>query len=345
MAEGIGLVLDEVFLEHQNPPGHPERIERLQALQKTLAAEPMGVFRLPTLRAEQEWIERVHDQAHYRLIQATRGQELTMLDPDTYAGPRSFDTACVAAGTGVGILSEMRGGRIRSGFALVRPPGHHAERSRAMGFCLFNNVAVAAQWARDSGMAERVAIVDFDVHHGNGTQDIFWRSGDVLYISSHQHPLFPGTGRMEEVGAGPGEGYTVNLPLPPGRDDSFMVALYQELVIPILEEYEPHLVIVSAGYDAHARDPLAGMKMTESGFGALSSALVSVALEVCRGRILFCLEGGYDLEALSGSVQASINAALAPKEIPFEPNNLGDFDLYVARARRQFSVYWKSLGD
>jgi acetoin utilization deacetylase AcuC-like enzyme len=344
VAATVGIVIDEAFLAHQNPPGHPERAERMKALLKAVASSPLSIRHFPPLRAEREWIERVHDQAHFNLIQSTRGRAHSMLDPDTYAGPNSFDTACLAAGTGVGLLKEMEQGNLQVGFALVRPPGHHAERSRAMGFCLFNNVAVAAQWARDAGMAERVAVIDFDVHHGNGTEDIFWDRADVLYVSSHQHPLYPGTGRMDEVGIGPGEGYTVNLPLPPERDDRFIVPLYQDAVLPVLEEYGPDLIIVSAGYDAHARDPLAGMKMTEAGFAALSSLLVGTARELCSGRILFSLEGGYDLDALAGSVIASIKAAINPNETVFEPEDNGEHEAYLSRVRQQLGRYWKGLG-
>ena len=344
MEATVGLVIDEAFLAHQNPPGHPERAERIQALLEAVGSSVLPICRFPPLKAEREWIERVHDQSHFNLIQSTRGRAHSMLDPDTYAGPNSFDTACLASGTGIGLLKEMEQGNLQAGFALVRPPGHHAERSRAMGFCLFNNVAVAAQWARDAGMAERVAVIDFDVHHGNGTQDIFWGRADVLYVSSHQHPLYPGTGRMDEMGIGPGEGYTVNLPLPPGRDDRFIVSLYQDAVLPIIEEYEPDLIIVSAGYDAHARDPLAGMRMTEAGFAALSALLVTAARELCRGRILFSLEGGDDLNALTGSVVASIEAAVKPNETVFKLEEQGDCEAYLLRVRQQFGRYWKGLG-
>jgi acetoin utilization deacetylase AcuC-like enzyme len=237
--------------------------------------------------------------------------------------------ACLAAGSPVRLLELMREGRIDAGFSLARPPGHHATPTRAMGFCLFNNAAVAAEWAIQEQLAGRVAILDFDVHHGNGTQEIFWTRSDVLYLSSHQSPHYPGTGAFSEVGAGAGQGFTVNFPVPARRDDAFFVRLYNDLAVPILEQFQPDLILVSAGYDTHANDPLAGMRMTADGFGAIASALTAAASRLCRRRILFLLEGGYDLRALTEGVQATIDGVLGQR----------DFSKLIAKRSRDFEAY------
>jgi acetoin utilization deacetylase AcuC-like enzyme len=225
------------------------------------------------------------------------------LDPDTAMSPGSYEAALLAAGAGAVAVEEVMAGRASNAFALVRPPGHHAERARAMGFCLFNNVAIAAEIALRHG-AKKVLILDWDVHYGNGTQSTFWDRRDVLYLSSHQWPYYPGTGAPTDVGAGEGRGFTVNCALPAGRTDADYGAVFHEIFLPIGLAYAPDLLIVSAGFDPHQNDPLGGMEVTERGFAAMAARVKELAEQVCGGRLVLMLEGGYDLRGLALSVHA-----------------------------------------
>src|SRR5262249_8731529 len=241
-----------------------------------------------------------------RRISETAGRAIA-LDPDTYTSPESYDIAVLAAGAGVDAVERVMSSSHRAAFALVRPPGHHAERARAMGFCLFNNIAVAAAHARTLG-ARKAAIVDFDVHHGNGTQHIFETDPHVLYISTHQYPYSPGTGDAEEIGRARGTGFTVILPLEVGAVDEDYQLVFSRIALPIVREFEPDLLMISAGYDAHQRDPLGGMRLSTPAFAAMTRDLRAVADDCCLGRIVAMLEGGYDLEALGTSLDATIDA-------------------------------------
>ncbi|RPI21667.1 MAG: histone deacetylase, partial [Acidobacteria bacterium] len=317
--------------------------ERIRALIEAFAKYSGPVSRFDPHPIAPKWLEAVHSPNYVARLRGTRGLPPRDLDPDTHTGPRSYEVACLAAGSGIHLLELMRQGQIQAGFLLARPPGHHATPTRAMGFCLFNNAAIAAQWAIQERVASRVAIVDFDVHHGNGTQQIFWTRPDVVYVSSHQYPHYPGTGAFTEVGAGAGKGYTVNFPVQAGRGDSFFVPLYRALVVPVLRQFNPDLVLVSAGYDTHASDPLAGMKMTADGFGAIAALLTGLAKELCQGRILFLLEGGYDLEGLSEGVVATIDAAVGARDFSAQaaqgPSR--EFEAYREGAIRHVGKYWK----
>jgi acetoin utilization deacetylase AcuC-like enzyme len=337
-----GVIVDRVFMEHENPPGHPERPERIEALLPVIDALGDRIARYPPVGLDDSVLARVHRPEHVDEVRRTAGRPPVAFDPDTYAGEESHETARLAAGSAVRLVDLLFQGEIEAGMLLARPPGHHAESGRAMGFCLFNNVAVATQWALDRGIADRVAVVDFDVHHGNGTQEIFYGRRDVLYMSSHQYPFYPGTGAFGEIGMGEGAGFTVNFPVSAGRGNSFFAPLYREMVVPILRQYRPDLILVSAGYDAHVRDPLAGMKMTDGGFGRLAVVLNETAGEVCRGRILYILEGGYDLEALAGSVTATIEATLEPGQwlSPEGPPPDPELPTYLERARNTLGPYW-----
>jgi len=338
----FGVILDPVFLEHHNPPGHPERPERIQSLIQALASYPGPISRFDPRPIEEKWLLAVHSAEYVSWIRATRGLPEQDLDPDTHTSPRSYDVACLAAGSAVRLLELMREGRVEAAFSLARPPGHHATRTRAMGFCLFNNAAIAAQWAIEEKFARRVAILDFDVHQGNGTQEIFWTRPDVLYLSSHQFPHYPGTGAFSEVGAGAGQGFTVNFPVPAGRDDAFFVRLYNDLAAPILEQFKPDLILVSAGYDTHEKDPLAGMKMTADGFGAIAAVLCVAARTLCQGRLLFLLEGGYDLKGLTEGVQATIDAVLGRRDFTkVLAKRSREFEAYRAKATPYLRDYWK----
>ncbi len=289
-------------------PGHPERPERLAAIDEALAADPdlRGLPRRRPEPATRERLEAVHDPRYVAAIfdaGATADARGTgdWLDADTWLGPNSIAAALASAGGAVAAAESLLAGEQPSAFSLTRPPGHHATRSSAMGFCLFNNIAIAAQAALDSGL-ERLAIVDFDVHHGNGTQDIFYQRSDVLYMSCHQYPLYPGTGAASDRGAGAGEGFTVNAPMAASWGRSEYLAVFDEVFAPALRQYRPQLLLLSAGFDAHRSDPLAQMELESADYGVLAERISGWAAELCDSRSAWCLEGGYDLGGLSESV-------------------------------------------
>jgi acetoin utilization deacetylase AcuC-like enzyme len=305
------LISSDRFADHLTPPGHPERAERAEAMDVVAAhwRESGGEVVAPRL-ATPEQLARVHDVEYLRRISETAGQAVS-LDPDTYTSSDTYEVARLAAGAAVDAVERVMGGPHTTAFALVRPPGHHAERSRAMGFCFYNNVAVAAAHARTLG-AHRVAIVDYDVHHGNGTQHVFESNPDVLYISTHQYPFYPGTGAVDETGVGAGSGFTVNLPLEAGAVDEDYHLVFAEVALPILRQFQPDLVLVSAGFDAHERDPLANMRVTTAAFGAMTMELRAVAAECCGERLMLVTEGGYDLRALAASLETVVQTLAAP---------------------------------
>jgi acetoin utilization deacetylase AcuC-like enzyme len=271
-------------------------------------------------------------------VRETAGRAVA-LDPDTFTSPESYDVALLAAGAACQAVDHVLGsGAGTRAFALVRPPGHHAERGKAMGFCLFNNVAIAAAHARAQGL-DRVAIVDYDVHHGNGTQASFYTDPSVLFVSSHQYPYYPGTGAANETGAGAGKGFTINLPLEAGATDADYELVYERVVLPALRKFKPQLLLVSAGFDAHHRDPLAGMRLTTGQFGRLTALIAGVAEEVCDGRVVALTEGGYDLEALAASLDIAMrvlngDALLDDFPKPAGPTPRGDACLAALAAEQ-----------
>ena len=302
------LVSSKRFVDHVTPAGHPERPERAQALEALAASfKEQGGEVVEPRSATDEDLLRVHTQEHVDAIVATRGKA-TMIDEDTFTSPDSDDIARLAAGAVLtGIDRALDGPRGSRSLVLVRPPGHHAEADRAMGFCLYSNVAVGAAYARSRGCA-RVAIVDYDVHHGNGTQWIFYEDPTVLFVSSHQYPFYPGTGAASEKGRGAGHGFTLNIPLDAGAKDDEIERKYAAQVIPAVRHFKPDLLVISAGFDAHEMDPLGQLRMTTEGFGRLTKTLIDLANEVCEGRAVLVTEGGYDLKALSDSLKAVIAA-------------------------------------
>jgi len=306
-----------VFLEHAEE-GHPESPERLRTIMRVLSET--GV--LPRLTALEPMpvtdaqLAAVHAPEHIARVKNLIARGGGHFDADTYANPRSLDAARLAAGALVRAVDAVMAGEVDNVFALVRPPGHHATRSRAMGFCLFNNVAVAAQHALDAHHLERVLIVDYDVHHGNGTQDIFYRTSRVLYFSTHQYPHYPGTGDWRDIGEGDGVGFTVNVPLPWGVGDDGFQRVFDDLLFPLAERYRPQLILVSVGYDAHWSDPLAMESLSLAGYASLARTLVELAREQCDGRIVFTLEGGYRLDALAHGVAGTFRALLGDADIP-----------------------------
>ena len=244
------------------------------------------------------YVTRVHSQDQVRLITELAQTGGGWVDPDTFVVPASYDAALLAVGAAMQATSDVLAGLQRNAFVIVRPPGHHATRSRAMGFCLFNNVAVAARWALDEGGAQRVAVLDVDVHHGNGTQDIFYDCPEVLYYSTHQYPFYPGTGRIEEVGQNDGMGTTVNVPLAAGSGDGVFLDATRRVLLPAVRRFRPDVILVSLGFDAHWADPLAQMRLTTSGYGEILTEIKALADETCGGKLVFLLEGGYDLDVI-----------------------------------------------
>src|SRR5262245_44209894 len=337
------LIHTDRFAEHQTPPGHPERPERADVMDVVAARwRTRGVDVVAPPAADRAQLARVHDDAYLDLIEKTAGRAVK-LDPDTYTSPESYEIALLAAGAAVDAVERVMNGRHRAAVALVRPPGHHAERDRAMGFCLYNNVAVAAAHARAGGVG-RVAIVDYDVHHGNGTQHIFESDPSVLYVSTHQYPYYPGTGAADEVGYGAGRGFTVNLPLEVGAVDDDYRVVFDEVVLPVLRQFAPELVVVSAGFDAHERDPLGGMRVTTLAFAAMTMALRVVAEEYCRGRIVCVTEGGYDLHALAASIDAvmqTLSEAPSDPRWPSSPIAANRGRASADAAKRALSPSWQ----
>jgi acetoin utilization deacetylase AcuC-like enzyme len=294
------------FRDH-DMPGHPEHAGRLAAIESELTRRDLLVGRpeIPFSAASDEALARIHDPRYIAGARDFADAGGGWLDGDTYVNAGSVEIAALAAGAAIAAVDAALDGTAKRGFVLARPPGHHATPGRGMGFCLFNTVAVAAAHALDRGL-ERVLIVDWDVHHGNGTQDAFYASDRVLFASLHQWPLYPGTGRASERGEGAGRGFTLNVPLPAGTDDAAYLRVFDESVLPAARDFAPQLVLVSAGFDAHADDPLAGMAMTEAGFAGFARRVVRLAEDHAEGRLVAILEGGYDLAALAASVVATL---------------------------------------
>jgi acetoin utilization deacetylase AcuC-like enzyme len=300
-----GFVYDPISLRHENPPGHPERVERLKAAHAALESSGL-LAQLTPVSAE-----AVSEADHVDAICALVG-EAGYLDSDTYYSPESVKAALKAAGGTVALAEKVFRGELQNGFALVRPPGHHAEAGRAMGFCLFNNIAVAAAAVREAG-ARRVAIYDWDVHHGNGTQHSFEANPDVLYLSTHEYPFYPGTGGATEVGKGAGRGATVNFPMPAGSGDPEYLTAIDAVIAPAIELFQPDMLLISAGFDTYVDDPLAGMRVTADGFVDMARRMRALADRVCGGKIVYVLEGGYDLDGLAAGVTACIEDLVNPR--------------------------------
>ncbi len=339
------LLTSERFAHHLTPPGHPERPERAEALRRVaLAWGAAGHDLREPEPVDDAVLALVHAPEYVQAIRETAGQAVR-LDPDTTTSPESYDVARLAAGAVVEGVRHVMAHPDEPAIALVRPPGHHAEPARAMGFCLFNSVAVGAAWARREGLA-RVAIVDFDVHHGNGTQAAFYEDPSVLFVSSHQFPYYPGTGAANETGTGPGAGFTVNLPLEAGAGDADLDEAFRTIAIPVLDRFQPELLLVSAGFDAHHADPLGGLRMTADGFANLARLLDGVARRHAGGRVVYVTEGGYDLGGLTASLDAVLGVLADRQAAPAGGEVSGDRGrgrASAAEARAALAAHWPGL--
>lgn len=308
----VGFVYHPGCLEHSNGPNHPERPQRISSVHQRVTSSGLldrlvGVLPEP---CPVERLERVHERSYVAALRKACTQAPARLDPDTGVSAGSWDAALLSAGGAIAACDALMAGRVNAAFVATRPPGHHAEAGRAMGFCLLNNVAVAARYLQDTHGIGRVAIIDWDVHHGNGTQHLFEEDADVFYFSVHQFPFYPGTGDARERGRGVGTGSTLNAPLPAGCGDDEYRKVFGEVLRPALDEFRPEGILISAGFDAHRDDPLAGMQVTEQGYVDLTRMVQAIADEHCGGRLVSLLEGGYDLNGLAASVEAHLQALL-----------------------------------
>jgi len=332
-------VYDPLYLDHDQPP-HPENKRRLeQAVAHLKATGFLGRMRhLKARDATVDEIATVHGLSYIAQVRDMAERGGGHLDADTYVTLRSYDAALRAAGGLLTAVEAVLANKVDNAFALVRPPGHHALPNRGMGFCLFNNVAIAARCALQQCSLKRVLIVDFDLHHGNGTQEVFYEDPQVLYFSTHQYPYYPGTGHWTETGRGPGQGYTVNVPLPAGIGDTGYQRVFDQVLVPVAQRYKPQLILASAGYDAHWADPLGMMLLSVSGYAELARRLVALASELCDGHLVLTLAGGYNLEAQSLSIAATFSALLGDDNVddPLGPTRQSEqsVDSVIADVRR-----------
>jgi acetoin utilization deacetylase AcuC-like enzyme len=348
-----GIVKDARYLEHVMDPGHPESPERLRAIYQMLEEEEMRGRPLGKVKprpATREELEMVHSPAYIDLIASTAGKPYFRLDGDTSTCAKSYEAALLAAGGLLELIKVVMQGKLNNGFALVRPPGHHAERDKAMGFCLFNNVAIGAHYALKNFSLQRILIVDWDVHHGNGTQHSFYEDPRVLYFSTHRYGFFyPGTGAATEVGKGKGEGFNVNVPLSTGTSDTEYGNIFEKFLKPIALEYQPQLILVSAGFDIHYNDPLGGMEVSEKGFARMAQILMEIAEATAQGKLVLTLEGGYDVVGQRRSVKAVLEEL--SQAFPLDKKDLlekekADYpriEKFLLQLKEIQKRYWKSL--
>jgi acetoin utilization deacetylase AcuC-like enzyme len=338
-----GIIFDDLFLEHDTGPYHPECKERLIAIGEGLKAYRFAehFLRLKPRPASGQELNLVHPLPYISKIRNSAGKPFTHFDSDTVASSRSYEVALNAVGSILEMLDVLFSSEIQNGFVFVRPPGHHAEPNRAMGFCLFSNVAIAAAYALQKFRLSRILVIDFDVHHGNGTQNVFYDRREVLYVSTHQSPLYPGTGDFSEIGSGPGKGFTVNLPLPAGTGDSTYNLIFQRIVSAIAESYRPELILVSAGFDAYTEDPLAGMNVSPSGFGAIAHTILKLADKLCQGKVIFVLEGGYHLAGLQRCVIHVLDELTGNGHHSSQWEATSTFESALRSSRASMASYWE----
>ena len=342
------IIKDDRYLEHNPGEGHPENPNRLRVIHDLIDKEFSDLQVIPPRLATESELALIHDPFYIQTVAKTEGSVHSQLDPDTGLSARSYEIARLAAG---GLLeavdslltpnSELNSPN--SVFAFVRPPGHHAEPNRGMGFCLFNNIAIAAEYAKNNYGLKKILIVDWDLHHGNGTQRAFYEDPRVLYFSSHQYPYYPGSGNFNETGSGPGEGFTVNAPFPVGFGDAEYCHIYEAVLKPIALEYRPELVLVSAGFDPYFGDPLGSMKVTGEGFGALAAIVQDIAKRTCDGKVLIALEGGYNPQGLRESVRSVLNTLQGKTPRPTTEAPSPAAEQVIKKIISIQKKYWKGL--
>jgi acetoin utilization deacetylase AcuC-like enzyme len=342
------VVEDPRYRDHRGPDGHPERPARLDAVHAAIAAVEGRLERIPARPATPEEVLRVHSRAHLdRLAEAARRAPL-QLDADTYLSRQSCEVALLAAGAAVDLARRAAAGRATAGLAAVRPPGHHAEAARAMGFCLLNNVAIAARALQAEDGVGRILILDWDVHHGNGTQHCFEEDPSVLYASTHQFPFYPGTGAAHEAGRGAGAGTTLNVPMPAGCGDDEYLGALQRLLVPVAQAFRPEILLVSCGFDAHRDDPLAQMQVTRAGFRGMAALVRALADDLCEGRLALVLEGGYAASGLREGSEAVLEALLPEEPLPPHPTvksgTSSTLDTIVEQVASVHRGRWQDLG-
>ncbi|MCK9363430.1 MAG: histone deacetylase [Syntrophales bacterium] len=351
MAKNTGIVKNAQYVRHGGVFSQPESPERLSAIYDMLENPDMSwkFNNIDARYATRRELEMVHLPSYIDAIAATAGKNLTMLDPDTAATADTFDAARLAAGGFIAAIDSVVSGETDNAFAMVRPPGHHAAANAAAGFCIFNNIAIGARYALDRLGMKRVLIVDWDLHHGNGTQQAFYEDDNVLYFSTHQSPAYPWTGRPEETGKGEGAGYTINVPLRPGAGDAMYIRVFQDILLPVAHKFRPEIILVSAGFDPYEGDPLGEMKVTPAGFAGLARILLDLAEEVCGGRVVAALEGGYNVLGLVKCVRAVLLEFLgetrATQEAVARLASKADLDNEPAieNVRKLQAAYWPIL--
>ena len=344
-----GILKDRRYLDHDMGPYHPESPKRLEVIYDMLEEPEMkGLFiDIPARKAKKKELELIHSSQYIDLIASSDGKDSVYLDGDTRTSAGSYDAALLAAGGFCEAVAMVNSGRLKNAFGLVRPPGHHAERSRAMGFCIFNNIAIGARYARKYLGLQRILIIDWDLHHGNGTQHAFEDDPSVLYLSTHQYPFYPGTGSYNETGTGKGEGFTINVPLSTGYGESDFVAIFEKLLKPVTLEFRPDMILVSAGFDIYGNDPLGGMEVTSEGFAGIMASIMHTAELCCNGKVAVALEGGYHIKGQSDAVKAVLEELVGIKK-----TNIPDLMKRADKAKVDFALkpvieihkrYWKSL--
>lgn len=346
----IGIIKSNEYLKHQMGAFHPESPNRLKVIYEMIEKNfPINsdnspfVFINPRKATKQE-LMLIHTSPYITAIEKTQNKERVILDPDTSTCPETYNVACLAVGGVLEAIDRIMKGEIKNAFALIRPPGHHAEADRAMGFCFFNNIAIGAEYLIQKYKLKRVLIVDWDLHHGNGTQNAFYFRSDVLYFSTHQFPYYPGTGKENEVGSGNGEGYIVNVPLSPGKNDKDFLYIFQNILRPIAEQFKPEFILVSCGFDICEGDPLGGMKVTSQGFGVLALELKKIAEKLCKGRLLLVLEGGYSLNCLREGVKEILKVLSGQvKSYKINGNISPELKKEIESIIKVQSKYWKFI--